>query len=403
MSEIFISYANVDRERIGPIVSLLEGEGWSVWWDRRIPVGKVFDEVIEAAIGGARCVIVVWSKESVKSSWVKTEAAEGAGRNCLVPVLVDDVKIPFEFRRIHAAQLFDWDGSRDAPALAELLAAIRAILETPSSDAGVHESSGSAQGSAATALPMVEVDESPGLSKSGAELTSGEASPSRVTIISDGSAVEVNRLKAGQREVMSPLAEMSAIPVSTGDSAGALETRPQNGARQTSSRAIKLMTILGIVGLTVVLGVLAIKGRRSGAIEQSTSTVQPSPLPTQSGNTNAAQSGAQPTTSPSKATPSPKPSRSPSESRPTALSVRHISRGCLPKMTLITELTAIGGNPDSCGEFSVTGGRLLGDRCRKATWDLSDVSPGRYIASVMLQVGTEFETKSRTVTVTGCE
>jgi len=62
MSDIFISYANPDRERILPLVEVLGREGWSVWWDRRIPVGKSFDEIIEAEVNSARCVIVVWSK-----------------------------------------------------------------------------------------------------------------------------------------------------------------------------------------------------------------------------------------------------------------------------------------------------------------------------------------------------
>jgi len=47
--------------------------------DRIIPPGITFDDVIEQNLDAAKCVIVLWSRESVKSKWVKTEASEGIG------------------------------------------------------------------------------------------------------------------------------------------------------------------------------------------------------------------------------------------------------------------------------------------------------------------------------------
>lgn len=113
MSDIFISYARADKDRAELLAEAFSRQGWSVWWDREIPPGKSFDETIENALNSARCVIVLWSKDSVSSRWVKTEAAEGAARGILVPVLIDKVRIPLEFKRIEAADLFDWRG--DSP------------------------------------------------------------------------------------------------------------------------------------------------------------------------------------------------------------------------------------------------------------------------------------------------
>ncbi len=48
MSDIFISYARPDRPMAELIARALEAQGWSVWWDRVIPAGKTFDEVIRA-------------------------------------------------------------------------------------------------------------------------------------------------------------------------------------------------------------------------------------------------------------------------------------------------------------------------------------------------------------------
>jgi hypothetical protein len=128
MNEIFISYKSSDKARVKILVEALERQGWSVWWDREIPPGKTFDQVIEEALNAAKCVIVVWSKESVVSDWVKTEASEGARRGVLVPVLIDDVKIPLEFRRIQAAWLVDWQGALSHPGFEQLTEAVAGIL-----------------------------------------------------------------------------------------------------------------------------------------------------------------------------------------------------------------------------------------------------------------------------------
>jgi chemotaxis protein histidine kinase CheA len=110
VSDIFVSYASADRDRARAVAQALTDQGWSVWWDRTIPPGRQFDEVIEEALDSARCVVVLWSKASVASQWVKTEAAEAMRRKILVPVLIEDVKIPLEFRRLQAADLSTWTG-----------------------------------------------------------------------------------------------------------------------------------------------------------------------------------------------------------------------------------------------------------------------------------------------------
>jgi predicted secreted protein len=108
MSNIFISYAQEDRPKAKLIAEELEQRGWSVWWDRMIPAGRVFDDVIEQEINDAKCIIVLWSSHSVHSRWVKSEASEGADRQILVPVLIEDVPIPLAFKRIQAADLTTW-------------------------------------------------------------------------------------------------------------------------------------------------------------------------------------------------------------------------------------------------------------------------------------------------------
>jgi len=128
MTDVFISYASTDRPRVKPLVDALQQQGWSVWWDRTILAGKTFDRVIETALKGSRCVIVLWSKDSVESDWVWTEADEGKQRRILVPAILDDVAIPFAFRRIQTANLVGWSGVLPSDQFDELARAVSDVL-----------------------------------------------------------------------------------------------------------------------------------------------------------------------------------------------------------------------------------------------------------------------------------
>ena len=131
MADIFISYASEDRSRAESLAKKLEEQGWSVWWDRSIPPGKTFDQVIEEAITAARCIVVLWSKKSIKSDWVKEEANIGKERKVLVPAKIDPVNLPLGFGRIQAADLTDWDAEKQHPGFFSLLDAISRFTGAP--------------------------------------------------------------------------------------------------------------------------------------------------------------------------------------------------------------------------------------------------------------------------------
>lgn len=115
MADIFISYAHEDRDWVQRLAAQLESQGWSVWWDPKIPAGKTFRQVIDAALTEARCVVVAWSPKALNSHWVLEEADEGQRRRILVPVFKESVVPPLGFRSIQAADLSRWQGDvRDA-------------------------------------------------------------------------------------------------------------------------------------------------------------------------------------------------------------------------------------------------------------------------------------------------
>ncbi len=127
MPDIFISYAHEDMERVRPIVKELE-KRWSVFWDRKIPPGKTWENSIGKALEESPCVLVVWSHSSVQSDWVKEEADVARKRDTLVPLFLDMVEPPMGFRRIHAADLSDWKNNKAHQGFQLLLGAIESKI-----------------------------------------------------------------------------------------------------------------------------------------------------------------------------------------------------------------------------------------------------------------------------------
>src|SRR3954453_4222525 len=109
MADVFISYTHADQSAAEALANALAKHGWSIFWDRTIPIGKTWDQVLESELDAARTIIVLWSSASVSSEWVRTEAEEGVRRNILIPVLLEDqITIPLRFRALQAARLVDW-------------------------------------------------------------------------------------------------------------------------------------------------------------------------------------------------------------------------------------------------------------------------------------------------------
>ena len=153
MTDIFISYGRADRPHAQRMASVLEGHGWSVWWDRKILAGDTFEQTVQRALNEARCVVVLWSAGSVTSSWVKDEATDGKRRNILVPVLIDEVDIPLGFRQLHAVSLFDAASEQDLSQFDNLVASVDNVLRRPAPAAEERRVTGEAIESSGPATP----------------------------------------------------------------------------------------------------------------------------------------------------------------------------------------------------------------------------------------------------------
>lgn len=142
MASVFLSYAREDAAKAKSLAGGLERAGHEVWWDRHIHSGSEYAGAIEEALERADAVLVLWSSDAVRSSWVRDEAAEGRDSGRLVAATLDDTRPPIGFRQFQCTDLSGWTGRGSPRQLDELLSAIEAKQqhagEKPATDAGAN-------------------------------------------------------------------------------------------------------------------------------------------------------------------------------------------------------------------------------------------------------------------------
>ena len=131
MADIFISHSHQDKERIKPIEDGLRNLGVSVWWDRDLKTGSLWNEDIEKEVTEARAILVCWSQFSVQSRNVKTECSGALDQGTLVPCMLEPCKIPLHFHLCHAEDISGWDGAIGHPGWRKIIERISVILERP--------------------------------------------------------------------------------------------------------------------------------------------------------------------------------------------------------------------------------------------------------------------------------
>jgi len=155
---LFLSYARADEAFARKVASALEQAGYTIWWDALIEGGAAFGRSIAEALESADAVLVLWSKTSIDSDWVKDEAAQGRDRHRLIPLAIDGTPPPLGFRQYQTIDLSHWNGRRTAPQFASLERAVAAALgqkpAAQAAQAGVDRRDLLIGGSAAAAIAV---------------------------------------------------------------------------------------------------------------------------------------------------------------------------------------------------------------------------------------------------------
>lgn len=137
MADIFVSYSRTDHVKVARLVSALEAYQFTIFWDQYLRAGDNWRSVIEGALQDAKCVLVIWTLESISSRWVLDESTVAEKRGVLIPVLLDPVDQPLGFRGVQALDLQPWLDGRDPSAIHMLRLAIeQKIIKTKSHESG---------------------------------------------------------------------------------------------------------------------------------------------------------------------------------------------------------------------------------------------------------------------------
>ncbi len=116
MTDVFLSYNREDQVAARRFAEGFEREGFSVWWDQTLHSGENYDQVTEGALREAKAVVVLWSRKSVDSRWVRAEATTADRAGTLVPAMIEPCNRPIMFELKHTAELAHWKGEPNDPA-----------------------------------------------------------------------------------------------------------------------------------------------------------------------------------------------------------------------------------------------------------------------------------------------
>ena len=112
MTDVFVSYARTERERIKPLVDALKALGLQVFFDiESLDGGDSFPDVIDKEVKSASVVLGCWTPYALTRKWVTAECLIADKRNVLVPVEFEPLTdVHVAFASLQRVNLADWQG-----------------------------------------------------------------------------------------------------------------------------------------------------------------------------------------------------------------------------------------------------------------------------------------------------
>ena len=120
MTDIFLSYARKNRDRVGQIAAGFTNGGYDLWWDTALRAGDNYALKIEKALDATKSVVVCWSQQAKESLWVRAEATEALDNDKLIQLKLDESRMPLPFNVLNMIPFDGWSGDTSAPEWAQL-------------------------------------------------------------------------------------------------------------------------------------------------------------------------------------------------------------------------------------------------------------------------------------------
>jgi hypothetical protein len=220
MASVFVSYAREDAPKAHAIAKALEQASLDVWLDQRIRSGSEYAHEIEEALKSATSVVVLWSRDSIESAWVRDEAAEGRDTGRLVPILLDESRPPMGFRQFQTTDLSRWSGRGRPKQIDDVISAVRAKAGAPAKTQAKPAKAGGSRwpiawGAAALAIVVVALAAVFFVGRG--NLPTSAPSVALLPFTADSSDAEARKLAAASHDAVAHTLSLGAFAVRTID------------------------------------------------------------------------------------------------------------------------------------------------------------------------------------------
>jgi TIR domain len=129
MADVFISYAREDKGSAEKLRHYFEEQGYDVFWDDDIRTGDTWPPILETHLDQAKCIVVLWSPNSIDSDWVNYEAERGGNRQVLLTAKITDCEPRQQYAEKQFADLRGWTGDRPPEGMLGLESRIRELID----------------------------------------------------------------------------------------------------------------------------------------------------------------------------------------------------------------------------------------------------------------------------------
>jgi TIR domain len=114
VAEVFVAYAQKDRDAVVPIIEAIRRAKLSVWHSGMMTPGEDWDEQIAHQIKTAKSTVFVWSNAAVQSEFLQQEiraAVQAWSSDRLALATLDDTPLPVGLRDLSPISLRDASGT----------------------------------------------------------------------------------------------------------------------------------------------------------------------------------------------------------------------------------------------------------------------------------------------------
>ncbi len=117
MADVFISFSQLDRDRVTAIAERMASLGYSIYWDGQHAVDADPDET-ERELADAHAVLTAWSRNGRNSTWVYARSTYALEHGKLLQLRLDRAHLPAPFDALAVADVSsergEWGPLEDA-------------------------------------------------------------------------------------------------------------------------------------------------------------------------------------------------------------------------------------------------------------------------------------------------